>query len=61
MRDFTLYGGEDGEMKPLYSSTNGKWRCVCCGKALTTDLVAALLVKHSANDEDYFDNKEVTL
>jgi len=60
MRDFTLYGDEDGEMKALYSSTNGKWS-VCCGKALTTDLVAALLVKHSANDDEYFDDKGVAL
>jgi hypothetical protein len=59
MKDFTIFGEEDGELKAYYASTNGKWRCVCCKKALTTDMVAALLAKHSANEDEYSDDKEV--
>ena len=26
MRDFTIYSEENGEMKPIYESTNGRWK-----------------------------------
>ena len=58
MRNFMIYGEEDGEIKSCYASTNGKWKCLCCGKSLTADLVGALLAKHSANDDKYFEDRE---
>ena len=59
MREFTLFGYEDGEMKACFSSTDGKWKCMCCGESLTIDSVAALLYENSENDGDCFEEKEV--
>jgi len=59
MKDFTIYGEEDGEVKAFYASNNGKWICLCCKKALTVETVAALLKKHSSNDDNFNGDKEV--
>jgi len=51
MRDFTIYSEENGQMKPIYESTNGRWKCLCCGKALKTEMLTNLLKKYGANDD----------
>lgn len=59
MRDFTIYSEENGEMQPIYQSTNGKWKCLCCGKALKTEMLTNLLKKYSANDDVATDIREI--
>ena len=59
MKDFTIFGEQDGELKAYYASNNGRWTCLCCGKALAVEKVAALLIKHSANEDNFNGDKEV--
>ena len=58
MKDLTIYSKDNGKTKALYASNNGKWKCLCCNKPLTVERVALLLVKHSANEQQYNDDKE---
>ena len=55
MRDFTIYSEENGEMKPIYESTNGRWKCLCCGEMLTFKMLSSLLKEQSAIDEESTD------
>jgi len=58
MANFTIFCDEDGEMKAWFRSTNGKWKCLCCDAEMTAELVSLMLAKHSANDDEYFDDRE---
>ena len=51
MVNFTIYGEQDGEVKAYLGSNKGKWRCLCCGEALTLDVVTLMLEELSANDD----------
>jgi len=59
MKNFKIFGEENGEIAPYFTSKNGKWRCACCGDEVDADLVAAILVMQSSNDDDYISDKEV--
>jgi hypothetical protein len=59
MRELTIYYDENGVMKPIYASTNGKWTCLCCGNALSTEVLTNLLKKYSAKDDVAADIREM--
>jgi hypothetical protein len=59
MRDLTIYSDENGVMKPIYSSTNGKWKCLCCRNALATEVLTNLWKKYSAKDDVATDIREM--
>jgi len=53
MTNFLIFGDDGcGELEPLFASNDGRWKCLCCGRMLTFEMLSSLLKQQSAMDEE---------